>query len=721
MAEELPPPPEAEPDEHDINEFEDDVGVPKPVPPDDYLEAHDNDAKQAEQAFVADIRKRFDDDYAADEQNRRAAKEDFEFVAGEQWGDRVERKRKSAHKPVLTVNRLPAFVGQVLGNRRLAETSIHVHPDRNGTEEAAKVRQGIIRAIERFSRAQVAYNKAHENQVIGGEGNFQIVFKESDDDLFSQDAVIEPIPDPFAVVWDRSSVEPTGRDATWCYVYDYITEDEFRASYPDARIQDLSTDFAARAQATTGNNFSGWWTQGMVRIMSVWRMRWRDRVLVLVRRLDPETGQPIGNEVLDVTDDPQGEWRARVVRDENGRPYIRRVRDRYAQMYITNGLELLEGPFDYPIDRIPVFRAIGWELFVDRRRMRWGLIRFLKDPQRLHNYWRSVIAEKLMGAPKNEWLATKEAVEGLEDRFRNAAKSDDPLLVYNGDAGVPPQKMPPIEVETALIQEAGMSAQDLRDVSNLHEASLGQISNEVSGRAIMARQRVGETGTLIYQQNLNLAIEECGRVLNELIPSLYPIERRVLVLGEEDEVRSELINAEGGVAVGSGKYAVTITTGPSFATKRIEAQEGMLNMVNAMPQTMAVAADKIVEAQDWPGAEEIARRLRSQLPNNLINMESLSPEERQQRQARAQAEQQQAQLVQAGAQADVVMKQAQGAEHTARAREAQARAMKTMAEINTDQMKALAEIRTDRFDSILDMMKFFFEVEQARQGDTNNG
>jgi hypothetical protein len=147
----------------------------------------------------------------------------------------------------------------------------------------------------------------------------------------------------------------------------------------------------------------------------------------------------------------------------------------------------------------------------------------------------------------------------------------------------------------------------------------------------------------------------------------------------------------------------------------------MLNMVNAMPQTMAIAADKIVEAQDWPGAEQIAKRIRSQLPNSLVDMAALSPEEREERKRRAAGEQQQQQLAEAGAQADVAMKQAQGAEHTARAREAQARAMKTMAEINTDQMKALSEIRTDRFESVLDMMKFFFEVEQARQGDTDNG
>ena len=63
-----------------------------------------------------------------------------------------------------------------------------------------------------------------------------------------------------------------------------------------------------------------------------------------------------------------------------------------------------------------------------------------------------------------------------------------------------------MQIEGALIEQADTAANDLNDISNLHEASLGKQSNEVSGRAILARQRVGETGTIVYQDNLELAI-----------------------------------------------------------------------------------------------------------------------------------------------------------------------------------------------------------------------
>jgi hypothetical protein len=47
----------------------------------------------------------------------------------------------------------------------------------------------------------------------------------------------------------------------------------------------------------------------------------------------------------------------------------------------------------------------GWEITIGEWKHRFGLIRFLKDPMRLHNFWRSVWAEKLMQSPRAVWLA----------------------------------------------------------------------------------------------------------------------------------------------------------------------------------------------------------------------------------------------------------------------------------------------------------------------------
>jgi hypothetical protein len=67
-----------------------------------------------------------------------------------------------------------------------------------------------------------------------------------------------------------------------------------------------------------------------------------------------------------------------------------------------------------------------------------------------------------------------------------------------------------------------------------------------------------------------------------------------------------------------GNYSCTVTIGPSYATKRIEASENMMAFAKAMPQTAMMIADLIAKAQDWPEAEQMAARLAKAVPPNLL-------------------------------------------------------------------------------------------------------
>lgn len=645
----------------------------KPTHPSDFENEHD---------FLEHIRTTFDKDVEADEQNRREAIEDARFVAGEQWDAAVRQKRAAANKPTLTINRLPAYVSQLVGNRRLNDTGISVLPDAGGDKKVAQIREGLIRSIQKISRAQYAYDKAFEQQVIGGLGNFQVHLDYAHDDVFEQDIRIAAIPNPLSVVWDRSSVDPTGADAEHVFVVDTIPRNEFKRRYPDAQAGEWNADLA-QSRHGYGDTADG------VQVLSFWRMRSEKRTVALLKN----------GSVEDVTDIEPEKWFDLVQAGAGGEPLVREVQRKYAQMYLCSNHDLLAGPYDLPVQRVPVFRVPGWELLIEGDRIRWGLVRFLRDPQRLHNYWRSTIAEKLVGAPKAKWLAADTAVEGREQQWRDSHLSDDPLLVWNANSGAPPQRQAPIDMEGALIQEAGLASQDIRDVSNIHEANLGMQSNEVSGKAIMARQRVGEVGSVIYQDNLNAAIEEAGRVINSLIPIVYDTPRTIKVLGA-DMVSEKLVrvndpNDPQSTDITIGKYNVSVTTGPSYTTRRVEAREEMMSMVNAMPQAMQVAADKIVEAQDWPGAEEIARRLRTQLPAGMVTEQDMDEEQLAQQQAAAQQAQQQAQIEQqmlqlemADKQADIQLKQIEVAEKQARIMEAQARAQQAIAQAE----KTLSEV-----------------------------
>ncbi|MEO8128356.1 MAG: portal protein [Bryobacteraceae bacterium] len=649
-----------------------------------------SDFEDAEE-FLHFMRTTYDKDLESDKKNRDEMVMDARFMSGDQWDSAVKQRRDDLSKPTLTINRMPAYVAQLVGNRRMNDVGIKVIPDMGGTKKIADIREGLIRSIQKISRAQYAYDKAFEQQVIGGLGNFQVHLDYAQNDVFEQDIRIVAIPNPLAVVWDQGHVDPSGSDAAHVFVTDRMSRRDFKKKYPDAN----ATDWSAGDSSTSSY---GWDTSDSVQVVSFWRMRTRQRVLAMMN----------DSSVQDVTDIPEEQWFDLVADDENGAPVVRDVSRRYAQMYLCTSQDILNGPYELPITRVPVFRVPGWELFIEGDRIRWGLLRFLRDPQKLHNYWRSTIAEKLVGAPKAKWVATAEALEGREDAWRKSHLDEDPVLLWNGDSGSPPVRVPPMEMEAALIDQAGVASQDMRDVSNVHEASLGMQSNEVSGKAISARQRVSELGSVIYQDNLNTAIEEAGLVINQLIPFVYDTPRIIKVLGPDMVTEKQVkINYSGDPEsedISVGKYAVTVTTGPSYTTRRVEAREEMMAMVNSMPQTMAVAADKIVEAQDWPGADEIARRLRTQLPPGMISETDLSEEEQKAAQQQQQAAQQQDELKQllfqlqvAEGKAKIAVEEAKAAESQARAREsmanadlAEARTKVALASIETDHLKAAA-------------------------------
>lgn len=665
---------------------------------------------ETDQDFLRFATQLFDDDLQYDNDNRQGAIEDAEFMVGEQWENFVKKRRVAAKKPTLTFNRLPAFVGQVVGDRRLNETDIKIVADDKKHKPAARIREGLVRSIQKNSRADTAYTKALENQVISGMGSFEVVLEYAHDDVFEQNVRINQHANALAIVWDQMSVEPSGEDATHCFKVQRMKRTVFKKEYPNATAGDPTTDLRILGYDIDGD----WITDDEVRIVNFWRMRTRKRIVALLRDKDGT------EDVEDVTDRATEDFIDRVVPGDNGLPIMREVDRKYAQLYTITATDILEGPYELPIHRVPIFAVPGWKVNVGTRTHRFGLIRFLKDPQRLHNYWRSIIAEKLMLTPKGNWIATEEAVQGREKEWRESHLSDDPLLVYDGDHPAP-TRIPPSQIEAGLIEQAGMAAQDLRDISNLHQASLGQQSNEVSGVAIQARQRVGETGTVIYQDNLNIAIEECGKVINELIPHVYDTARTIKIMGEDGrDIPAVVINDEtdeASVDITAGKYSVTSTTGPSFATKRMEASENMLNMVNAMPQTLAIAADKIVEAQDWPGATEIARRLRQQLPPGTLDPNDMTEEQQQQAQAQAQAAQEQQQKADAVLEVEMQLKISQAKAAEGQAAQAEANAMKAISEVGVAKFKAVAGAQSDRVNDMLAAMEKFDNITKVEIGE----
>lgn len=537
--------------------------------------------------------------------DREEGLDDQRFHAGEgQWPEQVKRERDLDGRPTLVINRLPSFVDQVVGDARQNKPSIKVRPANDGTVELAEIYEGLVRNIEYTSRADTAYDTALESEAICGFGAFRIDTEYAGDDVFEQDIKIRRIVNPYTVTFDHACQEADYSDADYCFVEETLGREEFEKKYPDADMSGLE------GNSSVGTNDEGWYLDGSVTVAEYWYKENTKKTLYLLQ----------DHSVVDVLPEGQEAVRTREVETH-----------KVMQCMMFGGGELTK-PTEWAGKYIPIVGVQGKEIVVDGKRKLRGLIRFAKDPQRMYNYWRTAATEAIALVPKAPFIVTPEQIEGFENQWSDANTKSFPYLLYNAVPNAPsPQRQQPANIPSAMVQEAQICVDEMKAVTGIFDASLGNQGNEKSGKAILARQKQGNIATYAFNDNLARAISHAGRIIIDLIPKIYDNERVVRTLGldgKEKEVPINLVvfNPETGQTeitndMTLGKYDVVVETGPSYSTKRAEASESMVSTMQAIPRIGEVASDLIVKSMDWPGAEDIAKRLEKTLPPGMVEKE----------------------------------------------------------------------------------------------------
>jgi hypothetical protein len=563
-----------------------------------------------DEKILAEALTRFKKSQEHEREDKDLSAEDFSFLAGEQWPDDVRRVREQQGRPCLTFNRLPSFVRQITGAARQNPPAIKVFPvDSGADEDTAEIYNGLIRNIEEQSRAKEIYMTAFESAVGGGiGGGWRICTEYANALSFDQEVRIKRIANPFSITWDINAREFDKRDATYCFVSEWMSKEAFELKFPKHTPTDWEIEYR-------NSNLQLSWIRGtdnMVRVCEYW-----------VKQPVTKTIGLIQGQILEVT---------KEMRDL-GIPFeqVREVESHKVIRYLLSGHAVLEGPEEFPGEHIPIIPVFGPEEYVPDRSRHVSLIRYAKDAQRMYNYWQSSITEKIALAPKAPFLATPAMVAGLEQQWKSINSENRAVLLYNADPQSPagmPIRQEPATINQAEMLQSAQAVDDLKATMGIFDASLGNQSNETSGRAILARQREGDNATFAWIDNLARSIEQTGRILVGLIPKVYDTQRIVRILGEDDTADMVPINAVvGGQLVNDitvGRYDVVVTVGPSYRTAQIEAAESMMQFVQAMPQTGAVIADLLAKSLNWPNSDVIAERLKKLLPPG-VDEESEAP------------------------------------------------------------------------------------------------
>lgn len=582
--------------------------------------AHDKRklSKDEASAKVKEARECIEESYSFDKTNREDAASDLSFLAGNQWPDQVKREREAEGRPMLTINRLPQFVRQITNDIRQADIAIDTAPEDDQSDpKLSQIYDGLIRQIQYRSSAKHVYSQTGEHQTACGIGWMRVTTQYADDMAFEQEIRIKGIKNPLSVYCDPAAVEPDRSDAMWMAVTEMIPKKTFKKKWPKAADADVEVP----SDGLDSRPFF-WATEEAVRVAEYWY-----KVPVTRRLALFETG-----ETVDVTD--FNDFARQML------PPIKMERDcetHKVEMVLVSGAEVLDGPHEWAGKYIPLVPAIGGEFPLEHKTYRYGAIRFARDPQQLYNYYRTAHAELLALQPKAPYLVTTAMLDNpdIKERWDSSGKKNYPYLPYIPDPEVPasrPTREAPPQPSVAMIQEGQLAQDDMKATTGIYDTALGAKSNETSGIAIGKRQAESDVANYHFIDNLQRSLEHVGRILIDLIPKVYDNERVIRLMpdaghdGEEEFVPiNRVVYTEDGVPhvlndLSAASFDIRVIIGKAYATKRMEAADSLAQFAQAMPpEIFPMIADLLAKNMDIPEADEMAKRLRRMVPQQVLH------------------------------------------------------------------------------------------------------
>jgi len=542
---------------------------------------------------------------------------------GFQWPDDIRSTRDVDAKPCLTINHTRQhnlmLINEMIDNR----PSISIKPVGDGaTKAAADVWEGIIRRIEYLSEANDIYEVAVTYQVTAGIGYFRLYTDWEDGNSFSQSLFMGAITDPLGVVCDPDIKTKDGSDARFYFIFSKTLKKDVEARYPHLK--------GLIGQTPLGFN-DAWVSKDYILEAEYWKKVEVDDKLY--EFTDDKTGQvtPVLKSKL-----PKVLWQ----KLEEQKVRSRDVTREEVWRYVIVGDQLAEKK-KWPGKYIPIVRVPGEEYVVDGVMDRRGHTRAMKDPQRMYNYWTSSAVENVALQSNVPWVAAAEATEGYEYMWDTANVVNYSVLTYNalGDDGVtaipPPFRPQPPVMAQAYLQGMEVSQNEIMAVSGQQAAAMGKADNERTGAAIEGRQSRSDTATSHFMRNFGLALRFAGKIILDVVPHIYDVERVMRIMaenGNDSEVTidpqakvllaaQQQENAEGIKIIFNpnlGDFAVEADLGPGYATKREQSFRAFTQILTQAPNLTSLIGDIMLRAGDFPGAEDAALRLERMVPAQAL-------------------------------------------------------------------------------------------------------
>jgi Phage P22-like portal protein len=552
-------------------------------------------------------------------------------------------------------------------------------------QESAKVRKGLIRHCNQRSHAESVRQLALESAVRIGAGYYRMVLEYDDWQSFDQEPRLAGLRNQFACYLDPSGCSPVGRDAAWGFIFEHQDREAFRQEWGiDAGTMNAWTGVGdswvfqhhvrvaeyfykeyqrfTLAQMQDGQTillepillqplmtlqqegYEGSAFQNFVAFLLTPRPRYAE-LLPWIQQQAPTASAWLDGFPGDFV----REYQMMVMDLVASLQRVRPTQQCTVRWLKTNGQVILEESI-WPGEHIPLIRVVGEEFDLDNKVVRQGIIANAMDPMRLKNYFVTMMCEHVALAPVPGWILDPRQIQGQEYYWQTANRLPHAYLPYNanvsGPGGTPlgpPQRSayePPIQgIGFTLQMIEGYEQQTL----GIYQGNVGAPSRERSGTAIAEKDRQSDTGTYHYKAHLAQAMQYEGELYMEVLPRTLQPGKIQRILG--DDGAASMVRIAGSPQqqqqmqqqmqqdpdmqramlsiydASTGKYDVVVSVGPSYATKREEAQAQMIEMQRAQGAVLAPATSFIIRQMDWEKADELADIV-AQVPGQITPEQS---------------------------------------------------------------------------------------------------
>lgn len=450
-------------------------------------------------------------------------KRDLEIYSGNYWNDATRKKWKRSKRRCLAVDNWSVLCNAIVSP--LSNSPWHCQL-KDLTDESMNSLQDVINKVEFDSDSKRAYQSAMRNAALLGTGFLVVTTIEKNDGVH---IVLENVQDISRVAMDPTISTTSGKDSEECALVSQMSVKKAKRLYGDDIVP-----------------------------------------------LDYPRAMPILSHLGDQwADDPE---QVKVV------TYYRKVDDG-VMYYKLCGNKVVEKQM-LPISTIPVLRLTGYEVFRDNKFDWIGVVDKTYALQTITNIAFSTMAERMNRAPRANFIANIDAVDGLEEYYKRIQDDDAMLALYKGEHIPQPIKE---AYETSDLVATIQNAQ------SLIESTVGIPLTGINGIT-----KVEQTATeILSQQN---ALESNVSVFYD---AAYEVQKAV------GSIIIEMLT-------GGECYEFELENGPDLITRNMRKQRELAALLPLIPEEMkGLVAKYYADTMESSFADSLADNIVANLPPTL--------------------------------------------------------------------------------------------------------